>query len=251
MADFSPEVVVHLAGLSHVGRSWDQMPQYFAVNVLGVANVLAAATGAKVIFASSSEVYGSVPHQQQPILESRRPAPRNPYGFTKAAGERLILAAGGVVVRTFNLIGPGQERILALPSFAAQLAGQTGQTGGNSAVIKVGNLKAKRDFVHVSDGADGFAILVERGEPGEIYNLGGGRPASIREALERLIEISGRTVSIEIDPERLRPIDIPLLCADASKLKGLGWRPRLGLTRGLEDLWQAASAANTEAPDSA
>ena len=248
MADFSPEVVVHLAGLSHVGRSWDQMPQYFAVNVLGVENVLAAATGAKVIFASSSEVYGSVPPQQQPILESRRPAPRNPYGLTKAAGERLILAAGGIVVRTFNLIGPGQETIFSLPSFAAQLAGQT---GSDSAVIKVGNLEAKRDFVHVADGADAYAILVERGEPGEIYNLGAGRPASIREALDRLIEITGRSVSIEIDPERLRPIDIPLLCADASKLKGLGWRPRLGLTRGLEDLWQAASAPNTEAPDSA
>ncbi len=254
VADFSPEVVVHLAGLSHVGRSWDQMPEYFAVNVLGVENVLAAATGAKVIFASSSEVYGAVPPEQQPILESRRPAPRNPYGLTKAASERMILAAGGIVVRTFNLIGPGQETIFALPGFAAQLAGQTGrtgQTGADSAVIKVGNLEAKRDFVHVSDGADAYAILVEHGEPGGIYNLGGGRPTSIREALDRLIEITGQTVSIEIDSERLRPIDIPLLCADASKLKELGWRPRLGLTRALEDLWQAASAPSSEARNSA
>ncbi len=245
VADFAPEVVVHLAGLSHVGRSWSQMPQYFAVNILGVENVLAAAPGAKVIFASSSEVYGSVPLKEQPIPESRRPAPRNPYGLTKAASERLVLAAGGVVVRMFNLIGPGQESIFALPGFAAQLAGQAGE---DSSVIKVGNLEAKRDFVHVSDGADAYAFLVERGELGEIYNLGSGRPVSIREALEQLIAIAGQTVSIEIESERLRPIDIPLLCADASKLEELGWRPQLGMTRALEELWQAACASSVEAP---
>jgi len=240
VSNFDPEVVVHLAGLSHVGRSWDQMPDYFAVNVIGVENVLKAARGARVILASSSEVYGSVPAAEQPIAESRRPAPRNPYGLTKAAAERLVLAHEGVVVRMFNLIGPGQESTFALPSFAEQLAGQLGR---DRAVLKVGNLEAIRDLVHVADGADAFATLLEHGVSGEVYNLGSGKAVSIRAVLDRLIEISGLTVSVEVDQERLRPVDVPLLCADASKLTDLGWRPQRGLTRALEGLWKSATQA--------
>lgn len=248
VSEMAPEVVVHLAGLSHVGRSWDQMPQYFAVNVLGVENILAAAPAARVVLASSSEVYGLVPAANQPIAESRRPAPRNPYGLTKAAAERLVLASGGVVVRMFNLVGPGQEGTFALPSFAEQLADQMER---DSAVLKVGNLEARRDFVHVSDGAEAFVTLVEHGDSGETYNLGSGTPVSIREALDRLIKITGLTVSVEVDAERLRPVDIPLLCADTSKLSKLGWRPRRSLPRALEDLWQVTKASTPAAPTSA
>lgn len=239
VADLAPETVVHLAGLSHVGRSWDEMPQYFAVNVLGVENVLAAARGVRVVFASSSEVYGLIPESEQPISEGRMPAPRNPYSLSKAAGERLVLAAGGIVVRMFNLIGAGQESSFALPSFADQLAEAKAH---GSAVIKVGNLEAKRDFVHVADGADAFVVLVDRGVSGETYNLGSGTACSIRAALDRLIEISGVSVAVEIDPQRLRPVDVPFLCADSSKLQGLGWRPRRGVDNALMELWQAARA---------
>lgn len=235
-----PDVVVHLAGLSHVGRSWDQMPQYFAVNVLGVDHVLAAAGGARVIFSSSSEVYGAVPAEDQPIPEARRPAPRNPYALTKAAAERLVLAAGGVVVRTFNLIGPGQEPIFALPSFAEQLA--RAERSNAKPVIRVGNLEARRDLVHVADGAEGFAALVENGEGGEIYNLGSGTATSIRQALDRLIEISGLAATVEVEDSRLRPVDIPLLRADSSKLARLGWRPERGVDSALEELWTEARA---------
>ncbi|MCP4205026.1 MAG: NAD-dependent epimerase/dehydratase family protein [bacterium] len=248
VSEMAPETVIHLAGLSHVGRSWDRMPQYFATNVLGVENIVAAAPGARIVLASSSEVYGSVPSASQPIPESRRPAPRNPYGLTKAAAERLALASGGIVVRMFNLVGPGQETAFALPSFAAQLADQREL---DSAVLKVGNLEARRDFVHVSDGATAFVKLVERGEAREIYNLGSGTAVSIQEALDRLIEITGMTVSVEVDAERLRPVDVPLLCADTSKLNALGWRSRRGLNGALEDLWQATKASTPVAHGSA
>lgn len=235
-AQFAPETVVHLAGLSHVGKSWDEMPLYYAVNVLGVENVLASAGNARVIFASSSEVYGLVPGDEQPIPESRRPAPRNPYALTKAVGERLVLAAGGVVVRTFNLVGPGQESVFALPSFAAQLAASG---GAGPVTIKVGNLEARRDFVHVADGAEAYKVLLERGESGEVYNLGSGTAVSMREALDRLIAQSGLEASIEVDSQRLRPVDIPLLSAESRKLRSLGWRPERGLDRALAELWQA------------
>lgn len=245
IADFQPEVVVHLAALSHVGRSWDRMPEYFAVNVLGVENVIAAAADARVIFASSSEIYGVVPPGDQPIPESRRPSPRNPYALTKAAGERLVLAADGIVVRTFNLIGPGQESIFALPNFAEQLAGHA---SGDLVTLRVGNLEARRDFVHVADGAAAFATLVEKGTGGEIYNLGSGTARSIRQALDQLIAVSGHRVEIEVDQERIRPVDVPLLCADASKLESLGWTAGLGAGRALEDLWRATELSVAASP---
>lgn len=236
-AEIEPAVVVHLAALSHVGSSWNRMPEYFSVNVLGVENVLATSAGARFVFASSSEIYGSVPAGEQPIPEHRPPAPRNPYALTKAAGERLVLAAGGIVVRTFNLVGPGQETTFALPSFAEQLAGEAGR---EAVTIKVGNLEARRDFVHVSDGAEAFGAVIAEGKGGEIYNLGSGTAISVREALDRLIEISGLEVSVEVDPDRLRPVDVPLLRADASKLRELGWRPRRGVDQALRDLWRAS-----------
>ncbi len=116
-----PQVVVHLAGLSHVGESWSRPADYFRVNVLGSENLVRAAAGARLIAASSAEVYGTVPESDQPISESRSVAPESPYALTKAAMERLVLAEGGLVVRSFNIVGPGQAQNFALPAFTRQL----------------------------------------------------------------------------------------------------------------------------------
>ncbi|HXT22487.1 MAG TPA: NAD-dependent epimerase/dehydratase family protein, partial [Thermoanaerobaculia bacterium] len=112
---FRPQRIVHLAGLAHVGRSWTETAAYERVNVEGTQAVLDAAVDVPVLFTSSAEVYGAVPEDEQPIVETRAPAPVSPYGHTKAAGERLVLARGGVVARPFNLIGPGQAPHFALP----------------------------------------------------------------------------------------------------------------------------------------
>lgn len=248
ISDFEPEAVIHLAGLSHVGKSWDHMGRYFAVNVIGVENVLAASSGARMILASSSEVYGPVPASEQPIGTSQPPAPQNPYALTKAAAERLVLASGGIVARMFNLVGPGQESSFALPGFAKRLAERLEE---DPVVLEVGNLDAQRDFLHVEDGADAFVTLIERGEPGAIYNLGSGTPFSIREALEKLIEITQLNVVIEVDAERFRPVDLPLLWADTSKLEALGWLPRRDITQALEEIWQGAVEFRTPVRDTA
>lgn len=231
----APEVVVHLAALAHVGESWRRMPEYFAINVLGTENVVAAARGRRLLFASSAEVYGAVPESEQPITEERPVAPRSPYALTKAAGERLALAGGAVVARCFNLVGPGQTTTFALPSFAAQLAAIAG--GRVPRVLKVGNLTARRDFVHVDDGVEALALLAARGAAGEVYNVASSEACTIAEALERLIGVAGLAVTVEEDPERLRPIDVPLLCGDASRLRALGWAPRRGLDQALAELW--------------
>lgn len=225
-----PDAVVNLAGLSHVGESWKRPGEYFRVNVLGTENLLKAAGNRTVVFASSAEVYGPVPEEDQPIHEERLPDPRSPYALTKAAAERLAIASGAVVARAFNLIGPGQAPNFALPSFALQLA-----TGCE--VLKVGNLSARRDFVHVDDGADAFRLMVESGTPGRIYNIASERAVSIAEALERLCAVSGIHPRVEQDPERMRPVDIPLLIGDNGRLRKLGWEPCRTLDQALSDLW--------------
>ena len=246
----APDAVVHLAGLSHVGESWKRMAEYFRVNVLGTENLLAAAAGRRVVVASSAEVYGVVPESEQPIGEQRQVDPRTPYALTKAAAERLALGRGAVVARCFNLVGPGQSTRFALPAFAAQLAAIA--RGEREAVLRVGNLSARRDFVHVDDGAEAYRLLVERGRPGEIYNLASGRAFSLAEALDHLLAIAaiaGVPAQIEIDPERERPVDLPLLAGDAGRLRALGWEARRGLDEALADLWTETSGAGAPPGD--
>lgn len=231
----SPDAVVNLAGLSHVGESWKRPGEYFQVNVIGTENLLNAAAGRPVVIASSAEVYGPVPEEEQPISEDRAVDPRSPYALTKAAAERIALQRGAVVARSFNLVGPGQAATFALPSFASQLVGIA---NGDEPVLRVGNLSARRDFVHVDDGAAAFRILAERGHPGHVYNIASGRAVPISEALERLMAVSGVRAEVREDPERMRPVDLPLLLGDAHRLRRLGWEPRRTLDDGLLDLWR-------------
>lgn len=233
-----PDAVAHLAALSHVGASWARIPEYFDVNVLGTENVVAAAAGRRLVFVSSAEVYGAVPEGEQPIAEDRAPAPRSPYALTKAAAERTALAAGGIVVRCFNLVGRGQLPSFALPGFAAQLAAIA--RGTAEPVLRVGNLSARRDFVPVEDAAEAFALVLERAEAGSVCNLATGTAISIADGLERLRRIAGVEATVVEDPSRLRPVDVPLLAGDAGTLRRLGWAPRRTLEQALGELWAEA-----------
>lgn len=239
IAEFAPDRVVHLAALSHVGESWRRIPDYFAINVQGAENVFAATpAGVPLLFMSSAEVYGLVPDDEQPIREDRPLAPRTPYALTKAAAERLALAASATVVRSFNLIGAGQAPSFALPDFAGQLAEI--KRGTRPPSLAVGNLSARRDFVHVEDGAEALVRLVEDPAPGELLNLASGESPSISELLDRLIALTGLEVERVEDPERLRPVDVPRLCGDASRLRERGWVPRHTVDDALLELWDEA-----------
>ena len=244
----APDAVVHLAGLSDVGASWERIEDYYRVNVEGSEFVAAAARAlskpCSVIVASSAEVYGRVPESELPAREDRPLCPRSPYALTKAAVERLTLRRGAIAVRSFNLIGPGQSVNFALPSFAAQLAAI--EAGEAEPVLRVGNLTSRRDFIHVDDGAEAYRVLLERGEPGRTYNIARGEAIELAAALRRLIEISGVEVEIREDSARLRPADVPVLCGDASRLRSLGWRPQRSFDQALEAIWEAARRTQTE-----
>jgi GDP-4-dehydro-6-deoxy-D-mannose reductase len=234
----APDAVVNLAGLSHIGESWkwERMPDYFRVNVAGTENVLLAAAGRPVVIASSADVYGKVPESEQPIPESRPVAPQTPYALTKAAAERIALAHGAVIVRSFNLIGPGQAPSFALASWARQLAAI--RRGEQEPVLKVGDLSTARDFTHVDDGAEAYRLLAERGERGGIYNLARGKAVPMREALERLLALADVHPEVQEKAFEPRPFDIPYLSGDAGRLCALGWKPRRSLDDALTDLWR-------------
>ena len=225
-----------------MGASWDRISDYFRVNVEGTQNILQAAGDARVVVASSAEVYGLVPEAEQPISEEVRLDPRNPYAMSKAAAELLAYEHGGIVVRSFNLIGPGQAETFALPSFARQLR----QIEANEAepILRVGNLEARRDFLHVDDAIDAYEMVARDGRPGEAYNLGTGEVRSIREMLDLLLRTAGMEVEIEVDTERFRPVDVPMTCADIRKIGSFGWSPSRRVSEALEDLWRSLATAD-------
>lgn len=237
----NPDAIINLAGLSHIGESWkwQLMPDYFWVNVAGTENVLAAAQGRPVVIASSADVYGAVPEAEQPIPEDRRIAPQTPYALTKAAAERIAVAYGAVIVRSFNLIGPEQAPKFALPSWAAQLAAI--RRGEKEPVLEVGDLSTARDFVHVDDGAAAYRLLAEKGSPGGVYNLASGQATRMRDVLAKLIETAGipaNAVEVREGVYPPRPFDIPFLAGDSSRLRALGWQPERTLDDALADLWK-------------
>lgn len=236
-----PQAVMHLAGLSAVGESWKRPGAYMTVNFVGTRNLLRAAEGRRILVASSSEVYGQVPEAEQPIQEDRPVNPLSPYAMTKACGEVIALERAAIVVRSFNSVGPGQARHFALPSFAAQLAAI--ERGEMDPVLKVGDLSPRRDFLHVADAAKAYRLLIEGGQPATVYNLGSGVAYSIQEVLDRLCKVSGIEAQVEVDPAKVRKVEIPLLLGDNQRLRDLGWKPENDLDQALRDIWDEVRAS--------
>jgi GDP-4-dehydro-6-deoxy-D-mannose reductase len=245
LAEVRPQVVFHLAGQASVGDSFADPEGTWEVNATGTLRIACSLPrGARMLVVSSAEVYGAVPESEQPIREDRPLSPGNPYAASKAAAEMAALQAGAagsvaiVVARAFNHTGPGQDDRFALPSFARQLAVLT--SDGGDPVLRVGNLSARRDLLDVRDVVRAYRILMERGTPGMVYNVASGIARSMTDVVAELVRISGRDARVEVDEERVRPVDVPLLVGDASRLNALGWRPEIPFATTLRDLfnWQ-------------
>jgi GDP-4-dehydro-6-deoxy-D-mannose reductase len=249
-----PERVYHLAGQASVGESFRSPHQTWEINATGTLRLLDALRvgglrDTRVLLTSSAEVYGAVPAEAQPIAETHPLRPLTPYGASKAAAEMLALqsalssTAEVVVARSFNQIGPGQDERFVLPSFARQLVSI--RRGRAEPVLHVGNLEVWRDFLDVRDAVRGYLAIMEHGENGSAYNVSSGSALSLAEVVAELVRLSGTNARVEIDPERFRPVDIPTLMGDSSRLRGLGWTPRVPLATTLADL---LSDAETRAP---
>ena len=230
-----PDVVFHLAAIAAVPDALADPLGVYEVNALGTARLTHAVrtyrdddgTAPRIVFASSSDVYGRREPDEYPLLESYALRPENPYSASKAAAEAILLGEARsfgldvVIARAFNHIGPGQSDRFAIASFAAQLA-QIAE--GGSPVLLVGNLEAKRDFLDVRDVVAAYIALAIHGISGEIYNVSSGTAISMREMLGKLIAAARVPVEVREDPERMRPSDTPVAYGSSDKIRAAtGW----------------------------
>ena len=242
-----PERVVHLAGQSSVQHSWTDPGATLRTNVLGLVNLVEALLqhrlAPRLLVVGSADEYGLVDAADLPICEEQPLRPRSPYAVSKAAQGLLAREYAGqaglfvVCTRTFPHTGPRRGEAFAESSFARQLAEI--ELSRREPVLHVGNLDAVRDFSDVRDVVRAYWGLLERGVSGQAYNVCSGSGVRIRDLLQRLIELSGLRVEVRVDPERLRPADIPALVGDPARLRqATGWQPRHPLDQTLRDLLQ-------------
>jgi GDP-4-dehydro-6-deoxy-D-mannose reductase len=192
----------------------------------------------RLLVVASNEVYGAVSPDELPVDENTQLEPRNPYGVSKVAQDLLArqyyLSHGVDVVRAraFNHLGPRQSPQFVAANFARQIA--EAEAGLRKPVIRVGNLQAQRDFTDVVDVVQAYALLMERGQSGEAYNIGSGQPRSVQNVLDDLLAMSSVQVCVERDPVRMRPSDVPVIYADISKLqRDTGWQPAISFEESL------------------
>jgi len=239
-----PEAIYHLAAQANPQASVADPRGTWALNLGGTLTLLEAARASglrpRVVIVGSGVSYGNPGPDHIPVAEDCPLRPNNPYAASKAAADLLgiqhYLAHGTDVVmaRPFNHAGPRQSPAYVLGGLARQVAEVE---AGRAPRVEVGNLDVVRDFTDVRDVVRGYRLLVARGVPGEIYNLGTGRGTRLADALEFLRLRARVPVEVRVDPARVRPIDQPLLVADASKLRAAtGWEPALSIEQTLADM---------------
>jgi GDP-4-dehydro-6-deoxy-D-mannose reductase len=243
VARAAPDLVVHLAGVSSPDPA-----RCSAVNQEGTRNVLTALKALsktpRVLFVSSAAVYGRIRPEENPVGEGTPLRPIGPYGESKAAAELLVRdhhrqgVARAVIVRPFNLIGPGLPSGLAPSDFAAEI-GRI-RRGEGEPVVRTGTLTPRRDFVDVRDAVRAYVLLAETPNAyGQAFNVGSGRPTAIRDLLDRMMALAGVTARVATDPSLVRPVEVEEMVADVRALKKVvRWHPDIALDQSLRDMLQ-------------
>jgi UDP-glucuronate 4-epimerase len=231
--------VFHLAGQPGVRSFGDVFEEYVRRNLLVSRKVFeaAASAGVRVVFASSSSIYGEA--ERYPTPEETEPRPISPYGITKLGCEQLAHAYArgfgleAVVLRYFTFYGPRQRPDMALARIVDALA------RGSSFELYGDGLQS-RSFTYVADGIEATISAMDRAEAGSVYNVGGGEEATMREAIATLERVSGRTLDLVESPAVAG--DVRRTSADATRIRrDLGWRATTTLEDGLRAQWEWAS----------
>ena len=231
--------VFHLAAKNSVDNSYRETEEYFRVNLEGTKRVadLAQRYGNRLVHLSTSEIYGR--QDTFPISETAAPDPRSPYAASKLAGEALVrsyiksFALDAVVLRPFNVFGPGQSERAVIPTIINQV-----KAGG---VVHLGHTFPTRDWTYVTDTVNAITRAGVGECEGLIMNIATGIDCSVKDAFLVVREISGREIDFTHDQDRERPMpsEIPNLIGDASVAKAvLGWKPTIGFRDGLRKCWQ-------------
>ena len=239
--DVQPRAVFHLAALASVGRSWKDPGETLRANLDMTLNLLEAvrheAPGAPVLLAGSGEIYGAP--ERLPVTEEAPLQPQNPYAVSKAAcdllGGQYADSQGLRVVRTraFNHAGPGQSDEYVVGTLTRQVA-EAELAGRDEAVLRVGNLEARRDFTDVRDVVRAYTAAIEL--PAGAYNICSARSVSVSELVDLLAQAARVEVRAEVDPERVRAHEVPEIRGSAARLQeATGWEPAIPLERTIAD----------------
>ncbi len=246
-----PDEIYHLAAQSSVSVAWGNPQMTIDVNIKGAVNLMDALRELfykpRVLVVGSGEEYGHIRPGCTPIGEDTILRPGNIYAATKACQNMFgkIYADAYdlelVMVRAFNHIGPGQSPIFVVSDFCRQVAEI--EAGKKDPVMYVGNLSARRDFTDVRDVVKAYALIAQHGIKGETYNVGSGHAYAIREILDLIISKSSKEIRVETDPAKIRPVDVPVIEADITKLQeSTGWKPEISLEQTIEEVlteWRA------------
>ena len=245
VAKVKPDWIFHLAAQSFVPTSWVAPTESLTTNILAQVNIFEAVRrlglATRIQLACSSEEYGMVLPDETPIRETNPLRPLSPYAVSKVAQDMLgyqywmSWKVDSVRTRGFNHEGPRRGPVFVASDFAKQIADI--ERGSRPPVLNVGNLEAKRDFTDVRDMVRGYVLALEKGEPGEVYNLCRGRCWTIRETLDMLLALTKVKIEVKQDPARLRPSDVPILLGDNSKfVAATGWQPTIPFEQTLRDM---------------
>jgi len=241
-----PDGIFHLAARTSVPDSYTNQTATLMTNIVGTMNLLDAVRAAnvsacRIVIACSSDQYGRVLPEELPIKETQPFRPLTPYAVSKIGQEMVayqyFLSYGlqTIRIRAFNHTGPGQMPDFVCPAFAKQIA-EIGKKN-QEPQIRVGNLDTRRDFTDVRDMVAGYWLAFETGDPGEVYNICSGQSYSINEILLMLLAMTSEKIDIAPDPNRTRPVDVPILIGDYGKFKAkTGWEPRIPFHQTLQDL---------------
>ena len=245
ISNVRPSAIYHLAAQAFVPRSFEEPWETLENNILSQLNVIQAClkknVAPRMLVISSSDIYGPVTPQELPITENAQLKPTNPYSVSKIAQDMMAFQyylshkLPIMRARSFNHFGPGQNENFVAPAFAMQIARI--ETGLQQPEIKVGDLSAKRDFTDVRDIVRAYRFIVEKGQPGDVYNVCSGEVYSAQQLLDTFLGSCDISIEVTVDPQRLRPVTIPIVQGDNSRLNAAtGWQPQISFEQTLADV---------------
>ena len=247
-----PDAIVHLAGIAYLPAAGKDPAHAAEVNTLSTVRLLgllrerraAGTLDPRLLVIGSGEQYGRHDAAELPLVETAELRPFSPYAATKVAQEVFARQAHReaglhvVCTRSFNHSGPGQSPNMLLPALVSRTLALRGQP---APVLMTGNQHTERDFLHVADVAAAYITLLERGEPGEAYNVSSGIGHRVGDLARRVLARVGVAAEVQVDPALARPSDVPSLVGDSTKLRALGWSPARDVDVLIDDLIHAAS----------